>query len=122
MAKPKKKKSSMKKSAARKTPPARKAAKSARKVPAKRSASKKAARVSAKAVKRLPKISKSRKAITDSPIVLLGRNHREKRLDPFTLKQQEKLLQLRDALVHSIAGVPPGTLRSRAEVSEASAF
>jgi DnaK suppressor protein len=122
MAKPKKKKSSAKKSAARKTRPARKAAMLVRKVPAKRSASKKAARVSAKAVKRLPKISKSREAIIDSPAVLLGRNHREKRLDPFTRKQKEKLLQLRDAMVDSMAGVAQDTLRSRAEGSEASAF
>jgi len=122
MAKPKKKKNSAKKSAAHKTRPARKTAKPARKVPAKRSASKKAARVSAKAVKRLPKVSKSRKAITDSPALLLGRNHREKRLDPFTRQQKEKLLQLRDAMVDSMAGVAQDTLRSRAEGSEASAF
>jgi DnaK suppressor protein len=123
MAKPKKKKSFTKKSAtARKTRPARKAAKLVRKVPAKRSASKKAARVSAKAVKRLSKISKSREAIIESPAVLLGRNHREKRLDPFTRKQKEKLLQLRDAMVDSMAGVAQDTLRSRAEGSEASAF
>ena len=122
MAKPKKKKNSAKKSAAHKTRPARKTAKPARKVPAKRSASKKAARVSAKAVKRLPKVSKSRKAIIDSPVILLGRNHREKRLDPFTRKQKEKLLQLRDAMVDSMAGVAQDTLRSRAEGSEASAF
>ena len=122
MVKPKKKKSSAKKSVARKTRPARKAAKPVRKVPAKKSASKKAARVSAKAVKRLPKVSKSRKAIIDSPAILLGRNHREKRLDPFTRKQKEKLLQLRDAMVDSMAGVAQDTLRSRAEGSEASAF
>ena len=122
MAKPKKKKSSAKKSAARKTRPAGKAAKPARKVPVKRSASKKAARVSVKALKRLPKVSKSRKAITDSPALLLGRNHREKRLDPFTRQQKEKLLQLRDAMVDSMAGVAQDTLRSRAEGSEASAF
>jgi DnaK suppressor protein len=122
MTKPKKKKSSAKKSAARKMRPARKAAKPARKVSAKRSVSKKAARVSAKAVKRLPKVLKSRKGITDSPAILLGRNHREKRLDPFTRKQKEKLLQLRDAMVDSMAGVAQDTLRSRAEGSEASAF
>ena len=122
MVKPKKKKSSAKKPAARKTRPTSKAAKPARKGPAKRSASKKAARVSAKAVKRLPKVSKSRKAIIDSPAILLGRNHREKRLDPFTRQQKEKLLQLRDAMVDSMAGVAQDTLRSRAEGSEASAF
>jgi len=54
--------------------------------------------------------------------VLLGLNHREKRLDPFIRMQKEKLLQLRDAMVDSMAGVAQGTLRSRAEGSEASAF
>ena len=49
-------------------------------------------------------------------------NHRERRLDPFTRQQKEKLLQLRDAMVDSMAGVAQDTLRSRAEGSEASAF
>jgi DnaK suppressor protein len=101
MAKSKKKKSSSKKPAARK-------AKVARKVSAKRSTSKKAARVSARS-----KISPSK---------LLGTNHRERRLNPFARKQKEKLLQLRDAMVDSMAGVAQDTLRSRAEGSEASAF
>src|SRR5258705_2054413 len=122
MAKPKKKKSSAKKSTARKGRPALKALKPRRKVSAKRSASKKAGRVSTKAIKRSPKVSKSRKAIAGSPAVLFGRNHRERRLDPFTRKQKEKLLQLRDAMVDSMAGVAQDTLRSRAEGSEASAF
>jgi DnaK suppressor protein len=60
---------------------------------------------------------------TESPAaVLLGLNHREKKLDPFVRKQKQKLLQLRDAVVDSMAGVAQGTLRSRAEGSEASAF
>ena len=60
---------------------------------------------------------------TQSPAaVLLGLNHREKKLDPFVRQQKEKLLQLRDAVVDSMAGVAQGTLRSRAEGSEASAF
>src|SRR5437879_1725644 len=122
MAKPKKKKSSARKPAARKARPARKAFRPAHKVSAKRSASKRAVRVSTKAIKRSPKISKSRKAITGSPAALFGRNHRERRLDPFTRKQKEKLLQLRDAMVDSMAGVAQDTLRSRAEGSEASAF
>jgi RNA polymerase-binding transcription factor DksA len=124
MAKAKKKKSSAKKkSAARKTRLARKPSKPARKVSTKRSTSKKAAPVSKKATKHSPKLAKSRQAITDSPVALLGRNnHREKRLDPFTRKQKEKLLQLRDAMVDSMAGVAQDTLRSRAEGSEASAF
>jgi DnaK suppressor protein len=60
---------------------------------------------------------------TRSPsAVLLGLNHREKKLDPFVRQQKQKLLQLRDAVVDSMAGVAQGTLRSRAEGSEASAF
>ncbi len=46
----------------------------------------------------------------------------ERKLSPFTRKQKEKLLQLRDAMVDSMAGVAQDTLRSRAEGSEASAF
>ena len=53
---------------------------------------------------------------------LLGTNHRERKLDPFIRQQKEKLLQLRDAMVDSMAGVAQDTLRSRAEGSEASAF
>jgi DnaK suppressor protein len=53
---------------------------------------------------------------------LLGKNNRERKLDPFTRRQKEKLLQLRDAMVDSMAGVAQDTLRSRAEGSEASAF
>jgi RNA polymerase-binding transcription factor DksA len=112
MAKPKKKKSSAKKSAARKSRPARK-------VHAKKARVVKAARRT-KTTRRSPK---SRRQTTESPAVLLGLNHRERKLvDPFIRKQKEKLLQLRDAMVDSMAGVAQGTLRSRAEGSEASAF
>ncbi len=45
-----------------------------------------------------------------------------KRLDPFVRAQKERLLQLRDAMVDSMAGVAQDTLRARAEGSEASAF
>src|ERR1700757_1625674 len=110
MAKPKKKKSSAKKSTARKQRP--------RKVHAKKAAPKKSAR-GTKPARRSPK---SRRQTTESPAVLLGLNHRERKLDPFIRKQKEKLLQLRDAMVDSMAGVAQGTLRSRAEGSEASAF
>ena len=55
-------------------------------------------------------------------MTLLGTNHRERKLDPFVKQQKEKLLQLRDAMVDSMAGVAQDTLRSRAEGSEASAF
>jgi len=110
MAKPKKK-SSAKKPAARKPRPARK-------VHAKKARVIKAAR-GTKTTRHSPK---SRRQTTESPAVLLGLNHREKRLDPFIRMQKEKLLQLRDAMVDSMAGVAQGTLRSRAEGSEASAF
>jgi DnaK suppressor protein len=122
MAKSIKKKVRAKKPAAPKRRSVRKASKPARKVSMKRRASKKATRVSRKTAKRLPKVSKSKKTIIASPVTLFGRNHREKRLDPFTRKQKEKLLQLRDAMVDSMAGVAQDTLRSRAEGSEASAF
>jgi len=115
MAKRTKKKSSAKKSAARKPRPARKVhARKAhlRKATARQAASKKTARRS----------PKSRKQTTESPAILLGLNHREKKLDPFIRKLKQNLLQLRDAMVDSMAGVAQGTLRSRAEGSEASAF
>ena len=112
MAKPTKKKSSANKPAAQKARPAHKQR-------AKRPVSKKVAKP-AKAAKRGS--SKPKKGTTESPAVLLGLNHRERRLDPFTRQQKEKLLQLRDAMVDSMAGVAQDTLRSRAEGSEASAF
>src|SRR6266699_3624173 len=111
MAKPKKKKSSAKKPAARKNT-------------AKKHARKKIVRASAKAAKRSLKSSKLKRAadLSRSPLELMRNNHRERRLDPFVRQQKEKLLQLRDAMVDSMAGVAQDTLRSRAEGSEASAF
>jgi RNA polymerase-binding transcription factor DksA len=92
-------------------------------VSAKKSAPKKATRTKAITLKRSTKSSGSKKGVnaTDT-LTLLGKNHRERKLDPFTRKQKEKLLQLRDAMVDSMAGVAQDTLRSRAEGSEASAF
>jgi DnaK suppressor protein len=112
MAKPTKKNSSAKRPPAAKARPVRKAV-------AKKPASKKVPRI-AKMVKGGAR--KSRKETTESPAILLGLNHREKKLDPFVRQQKEKLLQLRDAMVDSMAGVAQDTLRSRAEGSEASAF
>jgi RNA polymerase-binding transcription factor DksA len=103
MAKSTKKKASAKKLTARKV-------KAIRKPSPKRSTAKKATRGTAR-----PKFSGSARK-------LLGTNHRSRRLDPFTRGQKEKLLQLRDAMVDSMAGVAQDTLRSRAEGSEASAF
>jgi DnaK suppressor protein len=116
MAKPKKKKSSVKKPAARKARPPRN-------ISAKKPAQRKAAVTSAKTAKRSSKSPKLKRAdLSRSPLELMRNNHRERRLDPFTRKQKEKLLQLRDAMVDSMAGVAQDTLRSRAEGSEASAF
>src|ERR1700748_3910464 len=112
MAKSKKKNSSTAKVAVRKPRPAAKlqASKSKPKNPAREK----------KIARRVPKTNLGG---TNSPAaVLLGLNHRERRLDPFVRKQKEKLLQLRDAMVDSMAGVAQDTLRSRAEGSEASAF
>src|ERR1700720_4747321 len=92
MAKQKKKKISAKKAAPRK-------AKSARKVSAKKA-----------------------RASANPRETLARRNHRERKMSPFPRKQKEKLLNLRDAMVDSMAGVAQDTLRSRAEGSEASAF
>src|SRR5436305_10823297 len=69
------------------------------------------------------KVSAKRARASANPReTLLGKNNREKKMSPFTRKQKEKLLQLRDAMVDSMAGVAQDTLRSRAEGSEASAF
>src|SRR5256714_15423842 len=54
--------------------------------------------------------------------ILATRNHKPRKLDPFVRGQKDKLLQLRDAMVDSMAGVAKDNLRSRAEGSEASAF
>src|SRR6476660_5202044 len=66
--------------------------------------------------------AKKARASANPRETLLGRNHREKKLDPFVRGQKDKLLQLRDAMVDSMAGVAKDNLRSRAEGSEASAF
>src|SRR6476619_183814 len=110
MAKSKKKTASHK----AKKPAARKPAKKAVKRP---SASKAKAKHSGLA---RPKAGRAR--TSDSPAEIFRDNHKPRRLDSFTKGQKEKLLQLRDAMVDSMAGVAQDTLRSRAEGSEASAF
>jgi DnaK suppressor protein len=112
MAKSKKKNRSPAKSAVRRPRPARK-------LRVRKARPKNAAREK----KTARRLAKRNLLSTESPAaVLLGLNHREKKLDPFIRKQKQKLLQLRDAVVDSMAGVAQGTLRSRAEGSEASAF
>jgi DnaK suppressor protein len=114
MAKSKKKKGSAKKPAARKAKPARK-------VSAKRPAAKKAAHAGNRSKISKP-AGKKNSNRSQSPLVLIQSNHKGRRLDSFTRGQKDKLLQLRDAMVDSMAGVAQDTLRSRAEGSEASAF
>ena len=112
MAKTNKKKTSAAKSAVRKP-----------RLASKRHARKAKPRNVAREKKTARRSKKNNLESIESPAaVLLGLNHREKKLDPFVRKQKQKLLQLRDAVVDSMAGVAQGTLRSRAEGSEASAF
>jgi len=87
-------------------------------VPPKKAAVKKSAAKSAPASKN----GARRKVEMTTTQAILGNNHKEKKLDPFVRSQRDKLLQLRDAMVDSMAGVAQDTLRSRAEGSEASAF
>ena len=119
--------------AQKKTAARRKAMKTAKPVkkaarPAKKQALKKAPAVAKKAPVRAQKTLKAngaRKGAGPSmgmTTILPVKNHKERRLDPFTRSQKDKLLQLRDAMVDSMAGVAKDNLRSRAEGSEASAF
>jgi len=115
----------MAKSTSKKAPPKKSAASKAKshgKVAESKAKKKPASPDKGKGAKRI-KIS-GRKGGNHTPdtIRLLGKGDRERKLDPFTRKQKEKLLQLRDAMVDSMAGVAQDTLRSRAEGSEASAF
>ena len=115
--KPAAKKAAPKKSskpAAKKAAPAKNRKPAAKKVaPAKAPAKKAAARQTAKT---------RSNGKEPTPHSILGNNHKQRKLDPFTRGQRDKLLMLRDAMVDSMAGVAQDTLRSRAEGSEASAF
>jgi DnaK suppressor protein len=125
-------KKSAKKTAIRKHAPARKGTKaktkastSARK---KRPAAKKAPspRKPSRTAGRTSKQSSAPKLFSaNNSNELLGAHvnaRKGRRLDSFTRAQKDKLLQLRDAMVDSMAGVAQDTLRARAEGSEASAF
>jgi DnaK suppressor protein len=80
-------------------------------------------KVSSKKTAKKPARKVSAKKASASPrAALLSGNNHERKLTPFVRQQKEKLLQLRDAMVDSMAGVAQDTLRSRAEGSEASAF
>lgn len=93
----------------------------AAKTPAKSPSAKPAAKKAAPA-KQAASTAAPRSNAEVTPQSILGNNHKERNLDPFTAGQREKLLFLRDAMVDSMAGVAQDTLRSRAEGSEASAF
>jgi RNA polymerase-binding transcription factor DksA len=126
MASPAKKKASRKpaqpKAQKKKASPA-KSAKPAKKTAPKKPATKKApATARAEKQSKANGTSKAFNAHSDQSLLLPGKNHKAKKLDPFTRSQQDKLLQLRDAMVDSMAGVAKDNLRSRAEGSEASAF
>jgi RNA polymerase-binding transcription factor DksA len=107
--------------------PAKKTASSAKK-PAARATKKPAARATKKVPARAgksPRANGARKEFGSNNAaheILATKNHRQRKLDPFVRGQKDKLLQLRDAMVDSMAGVAKDNLRSRAEGSEASAF
>jgi RNA polymerase-binding transcription factor DksA len=129
---------------------ARSTKKESPKRPAKKSAPKKAAKAHKPAAKRKPAVTskkktaspKSARPVRNTPVraangktkrmsakgstslAIIGNhaNASQRRLDPFVRAQRDKLLQLRDAMVDSMAGVAQDTLRARAEGSEASAF
>ena len=113
------------KAPARSSKPAKKTASSAK---SKKPAAKKAIAVAKKSLARAgksPRANGARKNFASgnaSQTILATKNHKQKRLDPFVRGQKDKLLQLRDAMVDSMAGVAKDNLRSRAEGSEASAF
>jgi DnaK suppressor protein len=91
---------------------------------AKKPTSKATKRVAAHAGKS-PKANGARKEFGSNNAkqeILATKNHKQRKLDPFVRGQKDKLLQLRDAMVDSMAGVAKDNLRSRAEGSEASAF
>jgi DnaK suppressor protein len=135
------KKAAAKKTTARKAPAAKKRTAPAKKKGVKATGPRKPAAKSQKPAKAQKVTVKSRKQRAsavrsangkarkasgrDNETLTIIGNHvkpRERRLDPFTRSQKEKLLQLRDAMVDSMAGVAQDTLRARAEGSEASAF
>ncbi len=123
------KKASLKKAApAKKTPAAKKKNASPRAMsgkPAKASKPAKKAAPASKAPAAKAKLAKAHGKNGHSETAqIIGNNVKsnDRKLDPFTRAQKERLLQLRDAMVDSMAGVAQDTLRARAEGSEASAF
>src|SRR5256885_30032 len=111
------------KARAKASKPVKKPAKPAAKKPAPKAA-KKVTKITAHAGKS-PKANGARKnfgAESAAREIVPAKNNKPRKLDPFVRGQKEKLLNLRDAMVDSMAGVAKDNLRSRAEGSEASAF
>jgi RNA polymerase-binding transcription factor DksA len=100
-----------------------KSSKPAKKTVAKKPAVKATKKAAAPATKSL-KANGAKKDFSSNAAqeLLAPKNHKPRKLDPFVRGQKEKLLNLRDAMVDSMAGVAKDNLRSRAEGSEASAF
>jgi len=129
---PAKSKRPAKKASRPKTTKARAKASKPVKKPMKKPAAKKPAAKAPKKVTKVtahagksPKANGARKnfgAESAAREIVPNRNNKPRRLDPFVRGQKEKLLNLRDAMVDSMAGVAKDNLRSRAEGSEASAF
>lgn len=90
--------------------------------PAKKKAMAKTTKKPAAQKGKTPKANGARKELKINHEPLATKNNKPKKLDPFVRGQKEKLLNLRDAMVDSMAGVAKDNLRSRAEGSEASAF
>ena len=114
------------KARAKNTRPAKKAARAPKKQQLKKktTAIKPAARKTPARAQKPSKSNGARKNANahDRMAPVLSGNNKARKLDSFTRTQKEKLLQLRDAMVDSMAGVAKDNLRSRAEGSEASAF
>ena len=90
--------------------------------PAKKKAMAKTTKKPAPQKGKTPKANGARKELNVAHELLATKNNKPQKLDPFVRGQKDKLLQLRDAMVDSMAGVAKDNLRSRAEGSEASAF
>ncbi len=125
----------VKKAPPKKAAPQRKAPATKKSAPAKSTKKSKAAPAPQPAKSAKKTTAPAAKASVAKPLKSSGKNGsqtdaiignhvrgKERHLDPFTKAQKERLLQLRDAMVDSMAGVAQDTLRARAEGSEASAF
>src|SRR5204863_3869201 len=108
------KKAAAKKPAAKKAPAAKKpTAKPARAATPKSAKGKAGSKATAPAVRGAN--GRAKASAANQTLVIIGNHQKDKdrRLDPFTRAQKEKLLQLRDAMVDSMAGVAQDTLRAR---------